>query len=224
MKRKTAVGARNLVLILVSVIILGGIWSAEQISRAGIGPTWLQSLWETSESGNLRVGLVAGHRGNDSGAVCPDGLTEVEINTRVAELAAASLRTRGLQVDILDEYDSRLRGYRAEVFVSLHSDSCVVSFSGFKVARYDWGSAASERLAQCLWDSYEAETGLPRHPDTITPDMTRYHAFREIASSTPAAIIELGFLDADRHLLAEQPDRVAAGVVAGVLCFLEMAH
>ena len=31
------------------------------------------------------VGIVAGHSGNDAGAVCPDGLTEAEINLDIAE-------------------------------------------------------------------------------------------------------------------------------------------
>jgi N-acetylmuramoyl-L-alanine amidase len=50
--------------------------------------------------------------------------------------------------------------------------------------------------------------------------MTDYHAFRAIAPSTPAAIIETGFLNLDRSLLVDHPDVVAEGVVAGVLCFV----
>lgn len=222
MQRKTGAGASNWVLVLIAAAILGGIWLADQMAHTGAGPNWLQALLGTPGRGaGQRVGLVAGHQGNDSGAVCPDGLTEVSVNTQVAALTAERLRQQGLQVDILDEFDARLQGYRAAVLVSIHSDSCSVDFSGFKVARYQWGSEASERLAQCLWDSYEAETGLARHPDTVTLNMTRYHAFRKIAASTPAAIIELGFLNADRDLLTGQPGRAAAGVASGILCFLE---
>ncbi len=221
MQRKSELRTRGFGLVLLIAFILGGIWLTEQLARSGIGPAWFQGLWATDEgTGKPRVGVVAGHRGSDSGAICPDGLTEAEVNERVAGLVVQDLLARGIRAELLDEFDPRLRGYRAAAFVSIHSDSCTVSFSGFKVARYQWGSAASERLAECLWDRYEALTGLPRHLATITVDMTRYHAFREIAASTPAAIIELGFLNADRDLLTGQPERAAEGVVAGILCFL----
>lgn len=221
MQRRSGGRAQGTGLVLVVALILGGIWLMEQLAHSGFGPAWFQSLWDTGDStGQLRVGVVAGHRGSDSGAVCPDGLTEAEVNERVARLVVQDLLARNIQAELLDEFDPRLRGYRAAAFVSIHSDSCTVPFSGFKVARYQWGSEASERLAQCLWDRYEAVTGLPRHPDTITVNMTRYHAFREIAGSTPGAIIEIGFLNADRDLLTQQPERVAEGVVAGILCFL----
>ena len=168
----------------------------------------------------VHVGIVAGHRGNDSGAVCPDGLTEAEINLRIADAVAESLRSQGVRVDVLDEFDRQLRGYRADAFISIHADSCAVDLTGFKVASEEGGSEASERLATCLWDRYEAATGLPRHVETITNDMLRYHAFREIALKTPAAIIETGFLSGDRLLLTEHADQAAAGIVQGVMCFL----
>lgn len=224
MRRKTAARARNLTLLVIALMILGGIWAAEQMARAGSGPTWLGALWDESGSDKARIGLVSGHRGNDSGTVCPDGLTEAEVNAQVTALAARQLQAQGFQVDILDEYDSKLNGYEAAAFVSIHSDSCEVDLSGFKVARYEWGREASESLVQCLWDRYEAATGLHRHTDTITLDMTRYHAFREISASTPAVIIEMGFLNADRELLVEQPERAAAGIVSGILCFLDTAR
>ena len=53
--------------------------------------------------------------------------------------------------------------------------------------------------------------------------MRDYHSFREIAPSTPAAIIETGFMNADRSLLTEHPDRAAQGIVDGILCFLAPA-
>lgn len=169
-----------------------------------------------------RVGLVAGHSGYDSGAVCPDGLTEVEVNQDIAERTAARLRRMGAQVDLLQEFDPRLAGYRADVFVSIHADTCERDYSGFKVARVEHSALpeAEDRLVDCLWQQYEAATGLARHPDTITFDMREYHAFGEIDPQTPGAIIEVGFLGGDRWLLTKQPDRVAKGVADGILCFL----
>ncbi len=156
MRRKTVHRARRGLLLIIGLAIIASVWSAEQVARAGYGPAWLQFLFAaTGPTGGLRVGLVAGHRGNDSGTVCPDGLTEVEVNTRIAELTADRLRSQGMRVDVLDELDARLFFYRADAFVSIHTDSCQANLSGFKVAPPDGGSAASRRLAECLWDEYE---------------------------------------------------------------------
>lgn len=221
MRRKTVAHTRRDSLLLLAVVILGGIWAAGQAARAGVGPDWFQALLGGAQpAGGARVGLIAGHRGYDPGTVCDDGLTEAEVNQAVAEQVAAILRRNGARVDVLDEFDNRLDGYRADAFVSIHADSCSSPLSGFKVSAPAQGSAASERLATCLWDRYEAATGLARHPDTITRDMTHYQAFRRISPATPASIIEIGFLGGDRGFLTGHTERVAAGIADGVLCFL----
>lgn len=210
-------------LLIVAVVVIGVIWATERIASLGVGPDWLQFLFASRGAGGLRVGIVSGHRGNDSGTVCADGLTEAEVNLTVTNLVAAQLRREGVRVDIFDEFDRGLRGYAADALVAIHGDSCEVDVSGFKVASEEGGTDASARLANCLWDKYEAATGLPRQYDTITQDMTNYHAFREISVKTPAAIIELGFLKADRELLTEHPDRAAKGITDGLFCFLSPA-
>jgi N-acetylmuramoyl-L-alanine amidase len=174
-------------------------------------------------AGPLPIGIVAGHRGNDSGAVCGD-LQEVDINTAVAERVVNALTALGYPVDLLDEFDGRLQGYRARVLVSIHADSCIYpEASGFKVARAS-GSlvpATEDHLVECLVRGYGSRTGLAFHEGSITPDMTDYHAFYEIDPQTPAAIIEIGFMGADRDLLLMRQDLVAQGIVDGILCFLE---
>lgn len=172
------------------------------------------------------VALISGHRGNDSGAVCEDAdgivtLTEADVNARVSELTAERLRKSGSTVTILDEYDSRLTGLRTDVLLSLHADSCIEQ-SGFKAAYYAYTTspAADERLLGCLNAEYAAVTGLPQHPNTVTHNMTEYHAFRKIAESTPAVILELGFLGGDKVLLEGRPEVVAQGVANGILCYL----
>lgn len=170
------------------------------------------------------VGIVSGHRGYDSGAVCPDGLTEAEINFAVAQKVVALLEHTGYTVDLLDEYDDRLEGYQADALVSIHADSCnVPGASGFKVARVV-NSAVPEvedRLVECLHKEYASATGLFYHANSITFDMREYHAFNEIAPETPGAIIETGFMGDDRYLLLFQQDRIATGIVEGIVCFLE---
>jgi len=177
----------------------------------------------------LRVGIVAGHSGNDSGAVCYDGngnvsLTEAEVNLEIAAIVQQQLIQRGIQVDLLKEFDTRLNGYRALAIVSIHNDSCEYindEATGYKVASAlntnDLNRAG--RLTACLVDRYQRATGLTFHAGSITGDMREYHAFREIDPNTVAAIIETGFLNLDRELLTKRTDLVAGGIVDGILCF-----
>jgi hypothetical protein len=51
--------------------------------------------------------------------------------------------------------------------------------------------------------------------------MTDYHSFREVHPLTPGAILELGFMRADREKLTNQQDMLAQGITEGILCFLE---
>ncbi len=172
----------------------------------------------------LRIGVVAGHWQSDSGAVCPDGLQEVTINLDVASRVAAILQYEGYSVDLLPEFSDKLEGYGADAFVSIHVDSCdIPEASGFKVARVAGSAIPQEedRLVICLIQEYGKATGLQFHRDSITFDMTAYHAFREIDPETPGAIIELGFMAADRDLLTEHSYEVAQGVARGIACFLE---
>lgn len=170
------------------------------------------------------VGIVSGHKGYDPGAVCPDGLTEAQVNYTAALEVVDLLERRGVQTDLLDEFDDRLADYQADALVSIHADSCMVpSATGFKVARVTDSAIpeAEDRLVACLNQEYATYTGLPQHPGSITDNMTNYHAFREIDSHTPGAIIEIGFLLDDRYILEHKPKLVARGIAAGILCFLE---
>jgi len=181
-----------------------------------VTPNWLQ-----------RIGIVSGHRGpeNDPGAVCDDGLTEAEINFDVAQRIVRNLREMNYTVDLLDEFDPRLDNYQAAALVSIHANTCqdfgeVVS--GYLVAkaaaRPDGG--IDSILAECIAQNYERLVPLERR-FTLTLDMTDYHTFREIHPLTPAAIMELGFMLADRELLTEQPDLLAKAITDGIVCFLQ---
>jgi len=172
----------------------------------------------------VRIGIVVGHYGYDSGAVCENGVTEVEINFKIATIVQQKLAAQGFQADLLEEFDPRLINYRAAALVSIHNDSCVYindQATGFKVAAAmsSRDLKLANRLALCLRDRYQRVTGLPWH-DSVTNDMTYYHAFDEVSPNTPAAIIETGFMYLDYDLLTQQPDKVAAGVVEGILCFV----
>lgn len=171
-----------------------------------------------------RVGIVVGHWGYDPGAVCPDGLTEQQVNLTVAGEVVSLLKRKGYQVDLLYEYDPLLTDYRADALVSIHADSCnIPGASGFKVARVTYSAIprSEDELVACLYREYAAITGMPIHPASVTDDMTNYHAFNEIAPETPGAIIELGFMLDDREMLVGSPKVLARGVASGIVCFLE---
>lgn len=181
-------------------------------------PNWLR-----------KIGIVSGHRGPqvppDPGAVCPDGLTEAEINFAVAQLVVRNLRARGYSVDLLDEFDPRLDNYQAAALVSIHANTCknfgeVVS--GFLIARAAsrLSGGLDDLLVDCVARYYGQATGLARR-EGVTIDMTDYHTFREIHPLTPASIIELGFMLADRPTLTGKQEEMAQGISDGIICFLE---
>jgi N-acetylmuramoyl-L-alanine amidase len=181
----------------------------------------------------VRIGIVAGHSGppqdasfeSDPGAVCEDGLTEKEINETVARHVVSALTRDQYTVELLNEFDPKLENYKADVLVSVHTNSC--DDYGFAGTGYNVASAsaretvpeADERLLNCMLVQYGATTGLPRHTG-ITIDMTDYHTFREVSPDTPTAIIEIGFMRNDRAILTGEPERIAQGIANGVRCFL----
>lgn len=184
---------------------------------------------QASTPGSPHIGIVAGHWNHDSGAVCADGLEEIQVNLDIAQRVVQSLRGLGYRVDLLEEYDSRLPGYLADALVSIHADSCqqfpdaTPAPTGFKVASVvdSYVPEEERRLVTCLREEYAARTGLGTHDTSVTGHMTRYHTFYEIDGRTPGAIIEMGFLWLDRELLTQRPDLVAQGIVDGIICFIE---
>jgi N-acetylmuramoyl-L-alanine amidase len=176
---------------------------------------------------NRSIALISGHAGYDSGAVCETTagevfLREADVNAEVARRVAARLRRAGADVTVLEEYDPRLEGLEADVLLSLHADSCIDA-TGYKAAIDErrTAMAAEARLMNCIDRYYPAATGLADHPNTVTHNMTQYHAFRRIALTTPAAILELGFLGGDGPLLTGSPQLVAKGVTDALLCFFD---
>ncbi|MBW4437301.1 MAG: N-acetylmuramoyl-L-alanine amidase [Pleurocapsa minor GSE-CHR-MK-17-07R] len=175
-----------------------------------------------------RIGIVSGHRGpqNDPGAVCPDGLTEAEINFNVATMVVAALQGRGYTVDLLDEFDPRLDDYQATALLSIHANTCQdygERVSGFLISTAAARAGAmgnDDVLVNCVAQHYAVASGLERRMG-LTVDMTDYHTFREIHRATPAAILELGFMLADRDIMVNRPDVLATGITDGILCFLE---
>jgi N-acetylmuramoyl-L-alanine amidase len=198
---------------------------------AGYNVPVLNTLWPPTLVRALfhkQIALISGHAGNDSGAVCTDAagnttITEAQVNAKVAELTAQNLRRAGADVLVLEEFDARLNGLQADLLLSIHADSCIDA-SGYKAARYQRSviGARADQLVNCLDQHYAAITGLKHHPNTITHNMTEYHAFRVINPTTPAAILELGFLGGDQALLANHPEVAAQGIFESITCFMQL--
>ncbi len=214
-------------------------WTEPGLVPGSFSRTYDQSLslqaTETSQSqptatarSRPLVGIVVGHWDDatgDPGAVCSDvSLTEFQVNQTIATLVRDLLLEQGIDVDMLREFDPLLSGYRATVLISIHADSCDYindQATGFKVsaALANPAPERSARLTACMRNRYGESTGLSLH-NSITPDMTSYHAFDEINPETTAAIIEVGFLNLDRQLLTQEPQKSAQGIVNGILCYL----
>lgn len=226
------------ILVAAFLATLFTMWTPSSLSVGNLSRQWAQLMTPRPLSGEPavstpqpppRIGIVAGHLGNDSGAVCADEnnlptLTEQELNLKIAKLVQQKL-SANFEVDLLQEYDTRLFGYRAAALVSIHNDSCDYvndQATGFKVAEakdtHDINRA--RRLTACLVARYMDSTGLMYHFGSITGDMTDYHTFSEIDPTTTAAIIETGFLNLDRDYLTTHTEEVADGIVRGILCFI----
>jgi N-acetylmuramoyl-L-alanine amidase len=173
------------------------------------------------------VGLVVGHWGHDTGAICPDslgGYMEVDINYTIADLTRQYLQAEGVKVDLLKEFDEHLHGYLSNALISIHADTCEYIpelGTGFKIAEAADNKRPEQaaRLMACLQNRYAEATSL-RYDHRITEDMTSYHAFGEVDPNTPAVIIESGYMNQDRELLTKNPSLVARGITAGIMCYL----
>jgi len=169
----------------------------------------------------LRIAIISGHRNYDSGAVCEDGLTEVDVNYNIARTVIDDLQGYGIRAWLLDEFDERLYDFSGTALVSIHADSCDYygdEATGYKIA----GSYMTEStlLLDCMNTVYSEVTNLPYHANTVTPDMADYHAFREIALGTPAIIIETGFMNLDREFLTTGAEVPSRAITEGILCYV----
>ncbi len=188
-----------------------------------------------------RVGIQAGHSQTYD---APDELSalrgsvgafqgdwdEFLVNEDIARRVGTILRRNGVTVDLLPT--TVPVHYTADVFGALHADAAEDGkLTGFKATRGEWATSKlrDDTLVADIVQEYATDTGLPEHRATISDNMMEYYAFNykkyqhSVDPSTPAAILEMGFMtnDADRSLLQKQPDRVAIAVAAGVMKFLE---
>jgi N-acetylmuramoyl-L-alanine amidase len=178
------------------------------------------------------VGLQVGHwkanelpeelkRLRTSSGAFAGGYREADVNLDIAKRVAKLLESRGLIVDVLPA--TIPPGYDADAFVTIHADGSSSSKSrGFKLATPWRTSRAGQHLLDVMTAEYAAATGLPRDY-AITSNMRGYYAFsyrrheHAIARTTPAVIVEMGFLTnaADRAVMIGRADDVAVGIANG---------
>lgn len=207
------------------------------------------SLASGSELFAQKVGIESGHLGRTVGAlgaVCPNGIREVDVAKSVSDKVASTLRRDGYTVNVLTgvlmkggKQDPKgiwvHRGYSAAVFVSLHLDVCNTKAVGFKVARWkgykadgtDGSGDASDRLVSAIWREYGLITRQKKHTSTITNAMRLYYGLGPtsgISPSTPGAILELAFLS-EYGLTGSQAGhwKMAYGVVNAITAFFDAA-
>ena len=155
-------------------------------------------------------------------------LTEAEVNLAIAREVARQLEAADVVVDLLPA--TVPPGYDADAFVAIHADDGGGTVqSGWKIASPWRSSTASRRLRDAIGRSYAAATGLPLDRYGVSYNMRGYYGFswtrfeHAIAPTTPAAIIETGFLTSatDRGIIVDDPGRAARGISAGILAFLQ---
>ena len=185
------------------------------------------ALTSTEPVSTERIGIVSGHwkDAENSGYMCSDGTAENTLNLQIATLVMQKLSALGYKVDLLEEQDDRLSEYQGLAVISIHNDTCEFlgnESSGFKAAPALANAYPDEAnaLTQCLVDRYGKATGLP-YINKQTTDMTTYHSFNEVHSSTPVVVIETGYLNLDRQMLTQSTDLVVQGIVDGILCYLQ---
>jgi hypothetical protein len=185
----------------------------------------------------LRVGIQVGHwqakdlpdelaRLRTSSGAFAAGHAEAQVNLEIAKRVVKLLESHGMIADLLPA--TIPPGYDADAFVSIHADGASGGGSrGFKLATPWRTSRASQHLADTLTAEYAKITKLPQD-GAITVNMRGYYAFNyrrhtyAIAKTTPAVIIETGFLTsaADRAVIVNRPDTVANGIANGIIRYL----
>lgn len=173
-----------------------------------------------------RVVVDPGHGGKDPGAIGRNGLMEKTVNLAVAAEVARLLRQDGFavsmtrQTDIFVELDERARiadRFDADLFVSIHADSCNnPSARGYTVYTCRGASHRSDAAAKAVVEALDG--------NGIGNRGVRKANYRVLVQTgCPAILVELGFLSngAEAGMLAsgEVQKRLARSVAEGVRTF-----
>lgn len=222
-------GVQTIVSVAVLMATLLTLWNPRSVFRA---PSLADLLAQQTNqaaanvSQERRIGLLAGFWRSGHGKTCEDGLKEEEVTLAVVERAALLLNEAGYQVDVFEENDTDFLNYKGVALIAIYTGDCgnpPASTSGFMIAS-ELKPAFPEKsnnLAACLAEKYANSTGLTFTYQIIPPDQPLSALFRQVDPTTPTVMIKIGALGADRDLLTKQTQKVAAGISAGLLCYIE---
>ena len=222
------------------LLLRSALFAREAPRLAARAPVYLSPPPITADralTGPWRVGIQSGHwhiadlppelarlRGNTGASY--GTLEEADINHRIAERVAADLSRAGVVVDLLPA--TVPPGYDADAFLAIHADGGGRGERGYKVSAPWRASEASRMLRDAVSRDYGDLTGIPLDRYGVTYNMRGYYAFswyrfeHAVRPSTPAAIIETGYLTAaaDRRVISDDPGTAARAIAAGVITFL----
>lgn len=184
-----------------------------------------KKAWELT---GKTIVIDPGHGGKDPGAPSSDGYQEKTVNMEVAQQIAQILRDKGHRVIMtrnsddfleLEERADIANRSKADVFVSIHSDSSAKSSTnGFTVYVERSSNWASNNLANAI-DDRMAQTG-------ISSNGVKKADFRVLThTGCPAVLIELGYLsnywEAKQLKNVDMQKKLAQAVVNGIMDYLK---
>lgn len=178
--------------------------------------------------GRMVITVDPGHGGNDVGAVGIGGIQEAGINLAVARRVAALLEQQGIQAVLTRQGDDEVElaprvaiaeRSRANLFVSIHSNSVGPGRSEVNGVETYYYSDSGVRLAQTVQNSVIQETGMVDRG----PRQANFYVIRN--TTMPAILVEIGFVtgaeDSRRLTDPVWQDRIATGIVRGVLQYVQ---
>ena len=234
---------------IASCLLLLGIVNIQSISlnAKGLSPTEspagnvLDPLWQIFQPRRARapkIGIQIGHlqaskhpkelqdfRQNTGGYA--NGVSEVDINQKVAYELYTLLQAEGLEVDILPA--TIPINYKADIFLSLHADSVGDSKRrGYKSSTPLWHEDDKDiALKKAIDSHYLEQSGLPDDHINVSSNMSEFYGFNRdrylhsVAKDTPSLLVEMGYIsNASDLAFLQDPSKPAQAISAGILAFL----
>lgn len=227
--------------LVLATVILAGLLAKPQWSLPSLEMRSFRQVYQTLTAyrGPVRVGLQVGHLNvqdhpdelanlrYNTGAHA-GGLNEVDVNLAVAQQLKASLELDGIKVDLLPA--TIPENYKADLLLSLHADASPDAWRrGYKSSHFRTPRNGLEPLLKTFIDeAYFYYSGLPDDDANVSGSMLDYYAFNRrkfrhsVATSTPALLVEMGYLSSseDRRFL-QDPTNPAYALKQGIMAYLD---
>ena len=154
-------------------------------AKPGDPPGYTRVPAPKAEGGARRIGIQIGHWQTDNvpselrrlevqTGTSWNGLSELDVSIKVANLLADLLRSHGYLVDLIPT--TVPSGYLADTFVSLHMDGDGTGEnSGYKLAHGSRRGPYEQQLLDAIKDEYGAATGLRWDPEHISRAMVGFY-------------------------------------------------